>query len=766
MSVVKVEKEIGGRMLSIETGKVARQAHGAVWVRYGDTVVLSTVLTDKPRREPSFFPLFVDFREASYSAGKIPGGFFKREGRPTTKEVITMRLIDRPIRPCFPKDFMDETQLQCLTLSYDGENEPDILALIGASAALSLSKAPFEGPIAAARVGYMDGECIVNPTLPEIEEGEMDLIVAGPREALNMLEFAGNEMDEDIVAQAIQTGFETCRAVIDLIDELVEKVGKAEVTYEPTPVPDELKQEISEKWGDRIRQAKQIPGKTDRGDALGAIKEEVMACYFPEDAPEDAEPPYTHWQVDEALFKTEGRIQRELIVREGTRPDGRAKDEVRELGVEVGVLPRTHGSALFNRGETQALVMATLGCPRDQAIIDGIRDEYKKSFYLHYNFPPFSVGQIKPIRGPSRRDIGHGFLAEKALAPVMPSEEDFPYTVRVVSELLGSNGSTSQATICGATLAMMDAGVPITAPVAGISIGMVHDEDAPDNYVLLTDIVGEEDFHGDMDFKVAGSRNGITAIQLDMKARGIPQDRVVETLAQAKQAREHILAKMKEGIAEPRKELNEYAPRMLTIQIDPKKIGKVIGPGGKTINAIQDETGATIDIEDDGRIYIASTDSEGAQAAMERVEGIVAEAEMDKVYDGTIVSIRDFGAFIEILPGTEGLCHVSELSTAYVNDPEDICHVGDKMKVKVINIDDMGRVKVSRKQYLEDEGIEDELAEKAQEGAAKAKEKGGGDRGGRGGGDRGGRGGGRGGRGGGGGRGGSGGRGGRGGGRG
>jgi polyribonucleotide nucleotidyltransferase len=605
----------------------------------------------------------------------------------------------------------------------------------------------------------MDGEYIVNPTLPEIEEGEMDLIVAGPTEALNMLEFAGNELEEDIVAGAIETGFETCRQVMELIDELVEKVGKAEVEYEPTPVPDELKQEISDRWGDRIRQAKQIPGKQDRGDALGAIKEEVMAHYFPEDTPEDFEPPYTHWQVDEALFKTEGRIQRELIVREGKRPDGRGKDDVRELGVEVGVLPRTHGSALFNRGETQALVMATLGCPRDQAIIDGIRDEYKKSFYLHYNFPPFSVGQIKPIRGPSRRDIGHGFLAEKAIAPVMPSEEEFPYTVRVVSELLGSNGSTSQATICGATLALMDAGVPITAPVAGISIGMVHDEDDPDNYVLLTDIVGEEDFHGDMDFKVAGSRNGITAIQLDMKARGIPQDRVVETLDQAKRAREHILGAMKEGIAEPRAELNEYAPRMLTIHIDPKKIGKVIGPGGKTINAIQDETGATIDIEDDGRIYIASADSEGAQAAMERVEGIVAEAEMGKAYEGTIVSIRDFGAFIEILPGTEGLCHVSELSTAYVNDPEDICQVGDTMTVKVINIDDMGRVKVSRKQYLEDEGIEDELAEKAQQGAAKAKEKGGGGggkggrggRGGRGGGK--GRGGGRGGRGGGGGRG-------------
>ncbi|MFP4055118.1 MAG: polyribonucleotide nucleotidyltransferase, partial [Phycisphaerae bacterium] len=706
MSVVRVQKEIAGRTLTLETGKVAKQAHGAVWVQYGETVVLATVLTEKPHRDVGFFPLFVDFREASYSAGKIPGGFFKREGRPTTKEVITMRLIDRPIRPCFPKDFLNEVQIQCLTLSYDGENEPDILALIGASAALSLSPAPFDGPIGAARVGYIDGELVVNPTLEDIDEGDMDLIVAGPREAVNMLEFAGKEISEDVAAKAIEMGFQTCCETMDLIDELVEKSGgKPEVDYEPTPVPDELKAELTEKYGDRIRQAKQIAGKVERNDALSAIKEEAMAAYFPEDAPGDEEPPFTPWQVGEALYCIEGTIQRELILG-GTRPDGRARNEVRPLAIEVGVLPRTHGSAIFDRGETQALVMATLGCPRDQAIIDGIREEYKKSFYLHYNFPPFSVGQIKPIRGPSRRDIGHGFLAEKAISAVMPDAEEFPYTVRVVSELLGSNGSTSQATICGASLALMDAGIPIKRPVAGISIGMVHDEENPDRYVLLTDIMGEEDFHGDMDFKVAGSSAGITAIQLDMKARGIPQDRIVETLAQAKEAREHILQAMNAVIPAPREELNEFAPRMLTMMIDPKKIGKVIGPGGKMINAIQDETGASIDIEDDGRIFIASSDMDGAQAALKWVEGIVAEAEVGKVYEGTVVSVRDFGAFIEVLPGTEGLCHVSELSTGYVNNAEDICKVGDTLKVKCIDIDDMGRVKVSRKAVLVDEGVE------------------------------------------------------------
>jgi polyribonucleotide nucleotidyltransferase len=730
MSVVRVEKEIAGRVLSLETGKVAKQAHGSVWVQYGDTVVLATVLSAPPTRDISFFPLYVDFREASYSAGKIPGGFFKREGRPTTKEVLTMRLIDRPLRPLFPPDFMDEVQIQCLTLSYDGENEPDLLALIGSSAALMLAHVPFEGPVGAGRVGYVDGELVVNPTLDQLNEGEMDLLAAGPREAVNMLEMSGKEVDEDIVAKAIDMGFQTALQTMDLIDELVEKADVTPVGYEPTPIPDELKNAIEEKYGQQIREAKQIAGKVERGDRLGEIKEQVMAEYFPEDAPEDIEPAYTKWQVGEALYKIEGKIQRKLILG-GTRPDGRAKDEVRPLEIETGVLPRTHGSSLFSRGETQALVMATLGCPRDQAIIDGIREEYKKPFYLHYNFPPFSVAQIKPIRGPSRRDIGHGMLAEKALDPVMPDPDKFPYTVRVVSELLGSNGSTSQATICGASLAMMDAGVPISDHVAGISIGMVHDDDDPDQYILLTDIVGEEDFHGDMDFKVAGTTKGITAIQLDMKARGIVQNRVEETLAQAKQAREHIIGAMKGVIEGPREEINEYAPRMLTIMIDPKKIGKVIGPGGKTINAIQDETGANIDIEDDGQIFISSTEADGAQKALQMVEDIVAEAELGKVYEGKVVSIRDFGAFIEVLPGTEGLCHVSELDTGYVKNVDDVISVGDSIRVKCINIDDQGRVKVSRKAVMVDEDIPSQLPEDSQGGGGG--DRGRGDRGGRGG---------------------------------
>ncbi len=726
MEKVRVEREINGRTLSMTTGHVARQAHGAVWVQYGDTVVLATVLAAPSTRDIDFFPLYVDFREGVYSAGKIPGGFFKREGRPTTKEVITMRMIDRPIRPCFPADYMDEVQLQCLTLSYDGENEPDILAMIGSSAALMLSHAPFEGPVGAARVGAKDGEVIVMPTLSDIDEGDMNLVAAGPREAVNMIEMDACEADEDLVAKGIETAFATCNEIMDMIEELVEKVGRPEVSYTPDPVPQELKDEIEQTYGEEIRAAKQIAGKVERNDALAAIKEKVTAAYFPPDAGEDFEPRFKPKHVSEALYKTEGKIQRELIL-SGTRPDGRAKDEVRPLSIEVGVLPRTHGSAIFDRGETQALVMATLGCPRDQAIIDGIREEYKKSFYLHYNFPPFSVGQIKPIRGASRRDIGHGMLAEKAIEPVIPSEDDFPYTIRVVSELLGSNGSTSQATICGASLALMDAGIPVAKHVAGISIGMVSNDDNS-QYILLTDIMGEEDFHGDMDFKVAGTRDGITAIQLDMKARGIAQDRIVETLAQAKQAREFLLRAMDEVIAEPRRELNPYAPRMLTMQIDPKKIGKVIGPGGKTINAIQDETGANIDIEDDGRIYISSTDSDGAEQAKKKVEGIVAEAELGAEYDGTVVSIREFGAFIEILPGTEGLCHVSELDTSYVKDPNDVVSVGDTVKVKCINIDDQGRVKVSRKATMM---TEEEYAAASSSGGGGGK---GGGRGGRGGG--------------------------------
>jgi len=715
MAVIRVQKEIAGRMLSLETGKVAKQAHGAVTVQYGDTVVLATVLAAPSTREIDFFPLYVDYREATYSAGKIPGGFFKREGRPTTQEVLTMRMIDRPIRPCFPDDYMDEVQIQCLTLSFDNENEPDILALIGASAALTISPAPFQGPIGAVRIGYVDGQIVVMPTLEQIETGEMELVAAGPKEAINMIELGGREVSEDVVAQGTAKAFEVYKQIIELIEELAAKCGNPEKAYEPAPVPQDLKDAIFAKYGDRIRQAKQIADKTERKDALAEIKDDVMAEYFPEDAPEDFVPAYSKAHVAEAIYKTEGKVQRELILG-GTRPDGRAKDEVRPLGIEVGVLPRTHGSALFNRGETQALVMTTLGTPRDQVIIDGIREEFKKPFYLHYNFPPFSTGEIKPIRGPSRRDYGHGALAEKAVQAVMPSPEEFPYTVRVVAELLGSNGSTSQATICGASLALMDAGVPIKAPVAGISIGMVHDEDKPERYTLLTDIIGEEDFHGDMDFKVAGTGRGITAIQLDMKASGIPQDRIVQTLDQAKKARLHILEAMNRVLDKPRADISKLAPRMFTLKVPTSKIGKIIGPGGSTINRIQEQTGASIDIEDDGTVYIASTDAAGAEAARREIEGLTAEVELGRIYKGKVVSIRDFGAFIEVLPGVDGLCHVSELSDKYVKKVTDVCQIGDELEVKVINIDDQGRVKLSRKALLGDSEASDSSSAPKSEG--------------------------------------------------
>ncbi len=687
---IRVEREIAGRTLSIETGDVAKQALGAVWVRYGDTVVLTTVLSDKPTRELDFFPLFVDYREAQYSAGKIPGGFFKREGRPSTKEVLTCRMIDRPIRPLFPKDFMNEVQIQSMVLSTDNQNDPDLLAIIGASASLAVSGAPFKGPIGAAKVGYHDGEFIMNPTYDDLEESEMLLLVAGPENAPNMLEMEGSEVPEDIVADGIEMGFDICKAVIEMINELAGQVDPQPLEYEPKAVPEDLMEKIEATYGDRMREAKQITAKMERGDALSAIRDEALAELSPEDV---EEPPYTPWQVKEAFFRVEGKIQRRIIL-EGTRPDGRKLDEVRPLDVRVGVLPRTHGSAIFARGETMALATATLGTPRDEQIIDGLLDEYKKAFMLHYNFPPFCVGEIRPIRGPGRREIGHGALAEKALEPVMPDRDDFPYTVRIVADMLESNGSTSMATVCGGTMALMDAGIPIARPVAGISIGMVGEAD---QYVLLTDIMGEEDFHGDMDFKVAGTSEGITGIQLDMKAPGIPHDRMRQTLQQAREARMVILEKMTSVLPEPREELSSFAPRMLVVQISPDKIGKIIGPGGKTINRIQDETGASIDVEDDGHVYIASTDAAGAEAAKAEIEGLTAEAEVGKIYTGNVVSITDFGAFIEILPGQDGLCHVSELSREYVKNVSDVVSVGDSLEVKVINVDDQGRIKLSRK---------------------------------------------------------------------
>jgi len=695
MSLIKVEKEIGGRMLTLETGKWAMQAHGAVKVTYGETVVLCTVLSAPPQREMDFFPLYVDYRENRYAGGKIPGGFFKREGRPSTKEVITMRMIDRPNRPMFPEDFTDEVQIQCMTLSYDNVNDPDLLAMIGSAAALRITPIPYEGPVGTARVGYIDGEYVLNPTVEQMEESEMDLLVAGPSQGVNMIEMDGMEMSDEIVAGGIEMAFESAKEIIAMIEDLGSQVGEIDKSYDENPVSPELKAAIADKYGDRIREAKQIKGKIERNDAIKEIQADVLAEYCPEDGdPEEFE--FSAAQVKRAFYKTQGKIQRELIM-QSIRPDGRAMDEVRPLEIEIDTLPRTHGSALFSRGETQALCIATLGTPRDMQIIDGLQEEYKKPFSLHYNFPPFSVGEIRPIRGPSRRDYGHGILAEKSIQPVMPDRDNFPYTAQVVAEMLGSNGSTSQATICGATLALMAAGVPISAPVAGISIGMVSDEN---DYVLLTDIMGEEDFHGDMDFKVAGTKEGITAIQLDMKAPGIAQDRIAATLAQAYKARCGILDQMAEVIAEPRPDTSDLAPRIMSVKINPEKIGKVIGPGGKTIHSIQDETGATIDIEEDGTVMIFCLSKEGAEGAKAMVENLTAEAEMGKEYTGKIVSIRDFGAFIEILPGLEGLCHVSELSKEYVKNVKDVVDVGDTVQVKVINIDDQGRVKLSRKALL------------------------------------------------------------------
>ncbi len=689
MAIVRVEREIVGRKMILETGKMARQSHGAVTVRFADTVVLATVLSAPSTRDIDFFPLYVDYRENIYAAGKVPGGWFKREGRPSTKEILTMRMIDRPIRPLFPEDFLDEVQIQCMVLSSDSQCDPDILAVIGSSAALALSHAPFDGPIGAARIGYSNGKMIPMPTIEQMDASDMDLVVCGHREAVNMIELGGKEISEKVVGDAIAFGHDICKSIIEMIDELAAKAGVPK-KYTPNPLPEELVKLVMDKSGAKVRQAKQITGKVERNEAMSALRDELLAELCPEDVEETT---YTKSQVKEAFYKIEGKIQRELIL-QGKRPDGRKLDEVRPLGIEVGVLPRTHGSSLFSRGETMALVTATLGTPRDEQIIDGLQEEYKKKFMLHYNFPPFSVGEIRPIRGPGRREIGHGALAEKSLEAVMPPVEKFPYTVRVVADIMESNGSTSQAAVSGGSLALMDAGVPIKAAVAGMSVGMVSEGD---KYVLLTDILGDEDFHGDMDFKVAGTTKGITGIQVDLKARGIAQDRIVAALEAARKGRLFILEEMAKVLAAPRPEINPLAPRMLTIKINPEKIGKVIGPGGKMINKIQDETGATIDIEDDGTIYIACSDSTGAESALRAIEALTEEVQIGRIYEGKVVSIREFGAFVEILPGKDGLCHVSELDEKYVKNVADAVKLGDTVQVKVISIDDQGRVKLSRK---------------------------------------------------------------------
>jgi len=684
----RVERQVGEQTLSMETGQLARQAGGAALLQFGDTVVLTAVVGEPGRKELDFFPLTVDYRERTYAAGKFPGGFIKREGRPTQKEILTMRLIDRPIRPLFPKVYRDEVQVQAQTLSADEAYDPDLLAMNGASTALMLSHIPFQGPLGTVRVGRVDGKIVINPSHQQLAESDLDLIVTGSEDAVVMIEGFAHEMSEGDIADAIMEGHRGLQPIIQMQFELMELAG-----VQRTELPaddgaaDQLIETVRQKAGEELRRCEATEGKHARSEAVAELKQQIIA----ELAPEDGE--VTSAAVAEAFYQVRKGVIRQMIL-DGRRPDGRTGDQLRPIACEGGVLPRTHGSAIFQRGETQALVVATLGTVRDEQRVDGLKEEYTKKFMLDYNFPPFSVGEIRPIRGPGRREIGHGALAERSLAAVFPGPDDFPYTVRLVSEILESNGSSSMASVCGGTLAMMDAGVPITDPVAGISIGMVKEGD---RYLLLTDIQGEEDHYGDMDFKVAGTQNGVTGIQLDLKVSGITEAIIREALEQARIARMEILRSMLKAIPAPREALSDFAPRLLRLRINPDKIGLLIGPGGKNIKGIQETTGTNIDINDDGTVTISSTDGKAAEQARNMVEMTTAEVEVNRIYHGRVTSVKDFGAFVEILPGKDGLVHISELSDSYVQKVSDVCNVGDEMDVKVIAVDDQDRVKLSRR---------------------------------------------------------------------
>lgn len=687
MHIHRVERNWGGRVLSLETGKIAKQAHGSVVVRYGDTVVLVAAVEGDPDESRDFFPLTVDYREKTYAAGKFPGGFIKREGRPTTKEILTSRLIDRPLRPLFPPNYTNEVQIMAVVLSADRDNDPDVLAMIGASAALSVSHIPFQGPTGAVRVGRIGNELVPMPTHAQLEESDLDLVVAGTTEAVSMIEGFAKELSEENMLHAIMYAHEQLKTVVEMIEELRRLKGIVPLPYPPPP-PNPLLETIREKYGAALRAAKQTPGKHERAAKVKELKEQVLAAY----PPTEGEPNYAAAAFD----AVEQQVVRELIL-DGVRIDGRSPRQLRPIYCEVGVLPRTHGSAIFQRGETQALVTTTLGTTSDEQRVDGLIEEYSKKFMLDYNFPPFSVGECRPIRGPGRREIGHGALAERSLKAIIPPPERFPYTIRVVSDIMESNGSSSMATVCGATLSLMDAGVPISDPLAGISIGLVKEGD---RYILLTDIMGDEDHLGDMDFKIAGTGRGITGIQLDLKIAGIDEKIIRGALEQAREARMEILKAMLTTIRYPRPEISKNAPRLLQVRINPDKIGLLIGPGGKNIKAIQDATGAQIDISDDGLVTISCLDAEGAEQARLKVEAIAEEVQVGKIYEGRVSSIKEFGAFIEIVPGRDGLCHISELDDKYVGRVEDVVKVGDKLHVKVIAIDAQDRVKLSRKAAL------------------------------------------------------------------
>jgi len=720
----KREMQSGGKTLSLETGAIAKQAHGACVVRYGDTVVLATACYKEGNVIGDFMPLTVDYKEYTYAGGRIPGGFFKREGRPTEKEILTSRLIDRPLRPSFQKGYRQETQIIALVLSADGENDPDVLAINAASAALTISEIPFHDPISAVRVGYVNGEIVINPTNSQRDLSDLDLVVAGTSSAIVMVEAGAREVSEAVVLDAFEAAHAEIRRICDLQKQLREDVGKEKLPVEYTPkFTEDLLEELLSQHGANLKAAMQTTGKESRRKAMKAAREAIIGTVPAEDVERLA-------AVSAAVGEMEVKIFRNLMLQEHVRVDGRRFDEIRPINIDLGVLPRTHGSAIFTRGETQALVTVTLGTPREAQKIEDFEGETFQRFMLHYNFPPFSVGEVKFLRGPARREIGHGNLARRALAPLLPPEDEFAYAIRIVSDILESNGSSSMASVCGGSLAMMQAGVPLRANVGGVAMGLVSSDDNT-QHAILTDIAGMEDHEGDMDFKVAGTRNGITALQMDIKVTGLSREVMAKALEQAKAGRLFILDKMDAAISAPRAELSEFAPRLYTIQIPKDRIRDVIGSGGKTIRWIVEETGTKIDVEDDGKVTIASMDAKAAERAIDIIKGLTASPEIGKNYKGTIKRIEPYGAFVEILPGQDGLLHISEMAHTRVGQVTDLFQMGDEVEVQVVGIEpDSGKIRLSRKPLLPPP-TEEELAAAR---AARPPREGGGEH--RGGGDR------------------------------
>ncbi len=687
----EVKVSIGGKEITMETGVIAKQANGAVLISSGDTRVLVTAcMSDEPREGIDFFPLVCDYKEHTFSAGKIPGGFFKREGKPSTKEVLTSRLIDRPLRPLFPENFFNEVQVIANVYSFDSKNEPEVLAITAASAALYISQIPFTIPVGAVRVGYIDGEFVVNPAHEDKEKSLLDLVVAGTEEAIVMVEAGAKEVSNEVMVKALEFAHTHIKELVKAQKELYDMIKPEKVKVEERFIDEVLFLDVEREISDKLLDALRIKGKLKSAKAVKELKKNLVESYD-EELQEDVA--YIFDRIKEKLF-------RNYVLNEGKRLDDRAFDEIRPVSCEVSVMPRAHGSALFTRGETQALVTTTLGTFGDSQLIDGLEGEEEEKFMLHYNFPPFSVGEVRPLRGPGRREIGHGALAKRAIEPMIPAEEEFPYIIRVVSEILESNGSSSMATVCGGTLSLMDAGVPLKKPVAGIAMGLVKEGD---KYAILTDIAGAEDHYGDMDFKVAGTKDGITALQMDIKIKGLTEELMAEALNQARKAIDFLLDKMTAVIPEPRKDLSPFAPRITELEISTDKIRDLIGPGGKTIKEIVDSTGVKIDIKQDGKVMVAATNEDASQKAIELIKMVTAVPEVGKVYEGVVKRIEDYGAFVEILPGKEGLLHKSEIANHFVRNVADELKLNQKVLVIVKDIDNLGRVNLSRKQLLKDE---------------------------------------------------------------